>query len=285
VPTLDLSHRNELDWLARLVGDVRSAVPGLEPLLVGALARDLLLHYGHGLRIERATRDVDLALAVADWNEYAAMHGALLASGVFAAHPKVIHKIRNAGDWWIDLIPFGAVEKPDGTIAWPPAGDDAMEVLGWAEAAAASIVVLLPQEQKARTVTLPMLAVLKVFAWSDRHRSTQGKDAVDLGLILRSYLEAGNVDRLYADFPQVITDRFDFEPTGAWLLGRDARETLAQHSSRFDRVIGRLDAILARELTPERHSVLAVQLNPAQPDLALRLLGAFHAGVLGAAAP
>ncbi len=48
---LKLSHRHELEWLAQLVDDVRSAAPRLEPLLVGALARDLLLHYGHGLKI------------------------------------------------------------------------------------------------------------------------------------------------------------------------------------------------------------------------------------------
>jgi len=45
---LDLSQRHELDWLAQLVADIRSAAPSIEPLVVGALARDLLLHYGHG---------------------------------------------------------------------------------------------------------------------------------------------------------------------------------------------------------------------------------------------
>jgi len=282
---LELSHRDELVWLAKLFADVRSAAPRLEPLLVGALARDLLLHYGHGLKIERATGDVDFALAVADWSEFAAARDALLTSGAFVAHPRVTHKLRHAKHSWIDLIPFGAVERPDATIAWPPTGDEVMEVLGYVEAAAASIFLALPEGQTAGIVSLPMLAVLKVFAWNDRHRSTQGKDAVDLGLLLRSYLEAGNVDRLYAEFSRVITDQFDFEPTSAWLLGHDARSALKRHSTRFDQVIQRLDSILARELAPDRQSQLVAQLKPVEANQALKLLQAFHAGLVGAMFP
>ena len=72
---LDLSHRQDLAWLARLVSDVQSAAPNLKPLVVGALARDLWLHYGHGVKIERATEDVDLALAV-DWQGFSEARGA-----------------------------------------------------------------------------------------------------------------------------------------------------------------------------------------------------------------
>lgn len=67
---LDLSHRRELDWLARLVAEIHSVAPRFQLLLVGALARDLLLYFGHGLRIERLTMDADFALAVSDWAEF-----------------------------------------------------------------------------------------------------------------------------------------------------------------------------------------------------------------------
>ena len=45
-----------------------------------------------------------------------------------------------------------------------------------------------------------------------------------------------------------LPDRFDFEPTGAWLLGHDARATLQEHSPRFDQVMGALDAVLEPEI-------------------------------------
>ena len=130
-----------------------------------------------------------------------------------------------------------------------------------------------------------MLAVLKVLAWKDRHLNTQGKDATDLALILRRYLEAGNLDRLYADFAHVITDNFDFDPTGSWLLGRDARAQLLNYSVRFELMIGALNKVLAPELDPDGAQTLILQLNPADPDSALRQLKAFHAGLLGAEAP
>lgn len=208
-----------------------------------------------------------------------------MATGLFEPLRNVPHKLRHGKFGWIDLIPFGAVESADGTIAWPPSGDEVMEVLGYAEAHAAAIPVALPHNQMVQAVSLPMLAVLKVLAWKDRHRATQGKDAVDLALIMRRYLEVGNLDRLYADFAYVINENFDFEPTGAWLLGRDARAQLIEHSARVERMIGALDAVLARELDADGTQTLALQMNPTTPDEALKLLGAFHRGLLGAEAP
>jgi predicted nucleotidyltransferase len=282
---LDLSERQELEWLAQLVADIRAPAPGIEPLLVGALARDLLLHYGHGFKIERATTDVDFALAVANWEQFSAARAALLASGLSAPHRNTAHTLQHERFGWIDLIPFGAVERSDGTIAWPPAGDEVMAVIGYAEAAADAMTLALPKQQTARVVSLPMLAVLKVLAWKDRHRFTQGKDAEDLQLILRRYLEAGNLDRLYAEFPHVITDRFDFEPTGAWLLGRDARATLQKHSSRFGQVREALNAVIEPEIDAEGRLTLVLQLTPNNPNNALKLLAAFHAGLTGATSP
>lgn len=278
---LDLAHRPELDWLAQLIGEMQQALPTTELLIVGALARDLLLHYGHGVPVQRITQDADFAVAVADWAAFDRARGALLAQGRFTAHRHALHRLAHATHGFIDLIPFGALERPDGSIAWPPAGDEVMEVIGYAEAAAAALDVRLPRGQMTRTVSLPTLALLKLLAWHDRHRTTQGKDAVDLALVMRHYLDAGNLQRLHAEHPQVINDRFDFERTSAWLLGRDARATLKLHSLRFDQVTARIDSILERELSPDRHSVLLEQLNPLNPDAALLWVTAYRAGLSG----
>ena len=144
---LDLSHRQDLAWLAQLVADVKLAAPNLRPLVVGALARDLWLHYGHGIEIRRGTEDVDLALAV-DWKGFSETRDALIATGLFETLRNETHKLRHRKVGWIDLIPFGAVERADGTIAWPPAGDEVMEVLGYAEADAAAILIALPQTRR-----------------------------------------------------------------------------------------------------------------------------------------
>ena len=57
--------------------------------VIGALARDLLLEHVHGMPAVRATQDVDVALAVSEWEQY-----------------------RLA----IDLNPFRSPETPDESI-------------------------------------------------------------------------------------------------------------------------------------------------------------------------
>jgi predicted nucleotidyltransferase len=282
---LDLSHQDDLRWLAQLLTDMRSAAPSAELLLVGALARDLLLHYGHGIAIERATEDVDFGLAVKDWREFDYLRQALLAGGPFAPDRGAIHKLRYREQVWIDLIPFGAVEQPDGTIAWPPDGEDVMGVLGYLEANATATRVQLPQAQVARTVSLPMLAVLKLLTWRDRHGFAPKKDAADLTLILRNYLNAGNTDRLYTDMAHLLTDAFDFEATGAWLVGRDARTQIQQYSIRSDSLLRTLVDVLHRELDLDGRFTLITDMSLSDPERAQRLLAAFHSGLIGAEAP
>lgn len=281
---LDLSHRQDLAWLARLAADMQSAARALRPLVVGALARDLWLHYGHDIEITRVTQDVDFALAT-DWPGFLAARDALVASGQFTPVRNVPHKLRHGQFGWIDLIPFGAVERADGTIAWPPSGDEVMAVLGYAEAHAAAVPIALPDQHTVLAVSLPMLAVLKVLAWKDRQLATLGKDAVDLALIMRRYLDLGHLDRLSADYAHVINERFDFELTGAWLLGRDAHAQLMEHSVRIGQMLDALNAVLEPEIGADGPQTLALQLNPTTPDDALKLLGAFHRGLLGADAP
>ncbi|MEK6770751.1 MAG: hypothetical protein AABY62_03815 [Pseudomonadota bacterium] len=64
----------------------------------------------------------------------------------------------------VDLVPFGAIERPDRTIAWPPSGSVVMSVFGFREALAATIPVLLPERITAQVVSLPALAILKIAA-------------------------------------------------------------------------------------------------------------------------
>lgn len=61
---MDLSDKTELRWLSAVLTDIGDAAPEANFLIVGAMARDLLLHYGHGVPITRATTDIDLGVAV-----------------------------------------------------------------------------------------------------------------------------------------------------------------------------------------------------------------------------
>jgi predicted nucleotidyltransferase len=218
VSLLDLTAKTELSFLAELAADLSAAAPAWQPLLVGAMARDLLLYYAHNIPVGRATEDVDVAFAVAGWADFEALRTAMIASGQFEAHRTLVHKFSHRRQRQLDLVPFGGLDLPDGSIAWPPRGDEIMTVVGFREALASARDVMLPEGRRILVVTLPMLAVLKIIAWSDRHITAPQKDAGDLLLILKNYLDAGNRERLYDEAAHLLDDSdFDYERAGACL--------------------------------------------------------------------
>ena len=105
---------------------------GVSYVVIGATARDLVLHHYYGAKIQRATMDIDFAIQVADWSAYSALTDALVNRG--CAPTKMAHRFGSPTGGVIDIIPFGAVEDGQATIAWPPAGDIKMTVLGMKEA-------------------------------------------------------------------------------------------------------------------------------------------------------
>ena len=249
--SLDLADKRELDFLAELIADLRAVAPHVNFLLVGAMARDLLLYHTHGIRAERATEDADLALAVADWNDFERLHESLITSGSFMPHPKIAHKLLYRRRMEADLIPFGGVERADGTIAWPPKGDTVMRVLGFQEALASSIIAVLPLGQRVAVVSLSMLAVLKVLAWAERRTTEPRRDASDLILILRSYLDAGQAERLYGEADHLLAaGDFDYERAGSWLAGKDAVTLMRRHSANSNRIEETVRSIIALEIDP-----------------------------------
>lgn len=280
--SLDLTSKLELRFLSDLIADMRSKAPKNIVLLVGARARDLLLFYAHGIKATRRTEDTDLAFAVASWTDFDKLRKSLLSSEAFQPHPRDVNKILYHKDLVVDLIPFGGLEDPDGTISWPPQGDIVMSVLGFEEALKSSIDALLPFGQQVSVVSLPMLAVLKVLAWSERWKSAPRKDAFDLMLILQNYLDAGNSERLYSEASHLLENtNFDYELAGAWLAGKDALETIQKYSAKANRIEEMLCSILVHETDPNGQLSLIGQLRVSDPERSRRALCAFLSGFSG----
>jgi predicted nucleotidyltransferase len=95
----------------------------------------------------------------------------------------------------VDLIPFRGVASGESMIEWPPSRDIVMNVAGFEEALASSVLLEIQPELSVRVASLPGLTLLKVVAWFDRGRETN-KDASDLYRLLTTYADAGNTDRL-----------------------------------------------------------------------------------------
>lgn len=247
--------------------------------VAGAMARDILLTGVFGRESGRATRDVDLAVAVATWEEFRELKQRLLLAGQFQQANGVAHRLyysETGGSRGhpLDLIPFGGVEGEDTSIAWPPDMNEIMSVAGYKEAYAAAVEVAITHNLVVRVASLPGLAMLKVFAWKDRGDENP-KDAIDLATLLRGYADAGNMERLYGPELDVLAAvDFDIGLASARLLGRDVRAiATAPSKERLDEILtGHADRLVS-------HMARGVLGADDSINEAERLLGQFRAGL------
>lgn len=277
---IDLQDKDGLRALSDIVRNIRYQSIGTEFMLVGAAARDLLLQHQHGIAPLRKTTDVDFAFAVPDWLAYEALTAKLIESGLFEPDAKVQHRLRSRIGTAIDIVPFGGVESPEARIAWPPPGEAVMSVIGYAEANAATEEVILPGKVPLAVITIPMLALLKLFAWEDRHRAMPRKDASDLLFVLDNSFQAVGLDRLHNEAPELF-DQDDFDPdlAGAWLIGFQARTVIDHHSKRGQDIITRAGKIIERETDPNGPLSLIGEVEAIDPERARRKLIAFGNGL------
>lgn len=271
---LNFSQRPDLQPLAEIIADVQSAATraSAEVMIIGALARDLHLAYGHGIATGRATEDVDLALAISDWTAFGNIKDDLIRTGSFTTSG-VAHRLRHRSGSPVDLVPFGTLERGDRQIVWPPDGEIVMNVFGFREAALYADGVVLPGGARYKIVSLAGLALLKLVAWQDRHYAFPRKDALDLYLIIRHYLTAGNEERLWTEFNSWTQEEgFDYETASARMLGRDVRQLLEPSDAI---TVGDLLAEQAGADTPGR---LPSEIDRANPDKPRGLLVAMMRG-------
>lgn len=111
---------------------------GIETMLVGATARDILLTHVFGLESRRATYDVDFAVAVENWEQFDALKAGLAAGKRFEVDGRLQQRLYYKGedgdlDYPLDLVPFGGIAQGAGEIAWPPDMNVIMNVAGYDE--------------------------------------------------------------------------------------------------------------------------------------------------------
>jgi len=201
--------------------------------VVGATARDLILEHGFGVKPSRATKDVDFSVQAPDWKTYEQLISELISSGRFTA-TKQQPRLMFEGILPVDILPFGPIAQPDAKITWPKDPDFTMNMLGFDEAYEFSLNVRLRNDPVLEVrVSVPQsLAILKLISWDERAAGAS-KDAEDFFLILSTYLDLGNANRLAGESADLlnVTD-FDYESAGARLLRRNmARSCNAETAS------------------------------------------------------
>jgi len=227
----------------REVFDVSSQLQ-LEVLVVGAMARDLVLVHGFGARLERGTRDVDFAVQVKDWEAFQELASGLIEKG-FTKADKLAHRFYLDDDdglrWEVDILPFGELADENGCIKWPPDESIEMSVLGFDEAFEHSLTVQLSDgdNQFSIKVAAPAsMAFLKLISWLEREPAIRTKDAKDIRYLMRTYSKIPAIfDRLY-DEGDMEAQEWDEQRASAAILGRDAANQLNQEI--FDYLNGAL---------------------------------------------
>ncbi len=207
----------------RALLEIKKIADGLyvDLFIVGATARDILMEHLHKVKAPRMTRDIDIAVCAAGWEEYKALTDALLATGDFIQGTQELRY--DFKGTLIDIIPFGEMFGRDNIVRRPSDHETIMNTLGFNDVYNNSMTLRLNSEPALdlKLPTIPGLVIMKLLAWNDAYPIRQ-KDAEDIYFIMRNYQRAGIEDRLYGEEESMLLEEgFDNERAGIRLLGRD----------------------------------------------------------------
>ena len=230
--------------------------------VIGATARDIILSNLHNLAPDRKTIDLDIAIAISDWNQFETIEKKLPEKKGFVKSKEQKQRFIYKNVYIIDILPFGDIAKSDGNIYFPPDETIAMSVLGFPEMADATINVEIDNEFIVKIASLPGLFLLKLVAWKDRHLSSS-KDAYDMALILINYLNI-NIERVVEEHYELYeSDEFDQVIAGAQLMAKDIKLLVQKN----EKTMAYLFGILTQEIELAEESLLINQLVESNVNL------------------
>ncbi|MFT6896931.1 MAG: putative nucleotidyltransferase [Paraglaciecola sp.] len=230
-------------------------------LVVGAMARDLVLVHGYGARIERGTRDVDFGIYIHSWQQFCILKQSLLDLG-FTPHRSKIHQLLTLDTeglpWEIDIIPFGPIAQQD-KIHWPPKQEIEMSVLGFTEAYEHALSVRISKNPDLQiSVASPAgMLLLKLISWQEREPVLRTKDAADIYYLLKHYVKIPMVFNAVYDDGFMEIQNWDETRASAMKLASDARQLaskatlfyLQQHMFKQDDLVQALTVDMTRSTT------------------------------------
>ena len=223
--------------------------------VIGATARDIAMNI-HDEKTGRATRDLDIAIAISNWDEYKTIEKGIVNIDGFEKDSSQKQRFIFRKEFELDIVPFGDIKKEDDKIFWPPDESVAMSVIGLDEVSKYAMKIKVDDGISINVASLEGVFLLKIVAWSDRNYKTK-KDADDIAFILTNYLNIHD-RRAGVEYYDFIYDDEDFSPNagGAKLLGIDIAKLLKSAPQSKDNIL----TIIKEEINRAEESVLINQI-------------------------
>lgn len=208
--------------------------------VIGATARDIILNI-HGERAQRATRDLDIAIAISDWDAYESVERGIVNIEGFKKDKNQKQRFMYLDVFPIDIVPFGEIRKMSDKIFWPPDESVALTVLGFEEVQNSTEKIIIDESLTIEVASLDGIFVLKLFSWTDRHLENN-KDADDIAIIINNYLNINEKRAIGEHYNDIyLSDNFSTNKAGAKLLGIDVAKMLTNNPETRQKIIDILE--------------------------------------------
>lgn len=202
--------------------------------IIGALARDIWFSV-EGLAV-RGTKDVDLAMLVANHEQYMKLRERLINVHKFNESKNNAFVLFAPNGIQIDVLPFGAIEVQDG-VAVEGKELNQIKVNGFLEVYEASVQeVRVLEDREYKVATLPGIVLLKLIAFDDRPEQREN-DPPDILTIIEYYFDLQS-DLIYDEHNDLFGDeKITLKMIAARVIGREMRKPLEENAKLKTRVI------------------------------------------------
>ncbi len=178
------------DWLYRTLIALSKCMEthGLPLYVVGATARDLSMTLLDNDASKRRTKDLDVAIAIDNWEEFDDISKTLQENNFerYGTTQKFYYKGEKEDiDYEVDVVPFGGVAV-DEKICWPPEGNPVMSVKCFRDVMDKAVSVNIDDAVNVHIAPLCGQFLIKLDTWNDRNTLTD-KDAEDMVFIMKEY--------------------------------------------------------------------------------------------------
>lgn len=218
---------------------------GTDLVMIGATVPMVLIDAKQGRGGGRTTRDVDVVITAATWEEFAAIKRRLTSAGFRQGEEP--QRLYFGTGIEIDLIPYSPTLAPDDRLHWPGT-DLVMSTLGMAEAFECAKRTLLDSKLELPMVPVPGCVLLKLIAYHDRPEE-RVRDLKDVVYCFEHYEE--DSERRFEIAVGASVDGVDvqFEEAGAYLLGCEVADIARRPSlAVIDEVVGGISDEFSRPI-------------------------------------